>query len=87
MALTQSGCSRRAGDTPSSSMRRRSSTWAAKQGNRVVQVVGPIFRPEQYGIAVAEGGALRKPSNAALLELYDDGTYEKIDASWFSQSQ
>ena len=43
--------------------------WAAKQGNRVVPVVGPLFRPEQYGIAVAEGSALRKPSNDALLGL------------------
>ena len=38
-------------------------------------------------MAVAEGSALHKSSNAALLELYDDGTYEKRDASWFSQSQ
>jgi polar amino acid transport system substrate-binding protein len=58
--------------------------WAAKQGNGVVQVVGPIFRPEKYGIAVAEGSALRKPINKALLEIYDDGTYEKIHAAWFA---
>jgi hypothetical protein len=49
-----------------------------------VQVVGPIFRPQKYGIAIAEGSALRKPTNEALLELYDDGTYEKIYARWFS---
>lgn len=59
--------------------------WAAKQGNEVVQVVGPIFRQEKYAIAVAEGSALRKPINEALLELYDDGTYEKIYAAWFSK--
>ena len=58
--------------------------WAAKQGNGVVQVVGPIFRPEKYGIAVANGSALRKPINEALLELYEDGTYEKIYARWFA---
>ena len=61
--------------------------WAARQGNGVVQVVGPIFRPEKYGIAVAEGSALRKPINEALLELYEDGTYEKIYARWFSPSK
>jgi len=60
--------------------------YAAKQGNGLVQVVGPIFRQEKYGIAVAEGSALRKPINQALLELYDDGTYEKIYARWFSPS-
>lgn len=58
--------------------------WAAKQGNGAVQVVGPIFRLEKYAIAVAEGSALRKPINAALLELYADGTYEKLYAQWFS---
>jgi polar amino acid transport system substrate-binding protein len=61
--------------------------WAAKQGNGVVQMVGPIFRPEKYGIAVAEGSALRKPINEALLEICDDGTYERIYAKWFSQGR
>jgi len=61
--------------------------WAAKQGNGVVQVVGPVFRPEKYGIAVAEGSALRKPINEALLELYEDGTYENLYAKWFSPSK
>ncbi len=61
-----------------------SSYWVAKQGKGAVQVVGPIFRPEKYGIAVAEGSALRKPINEALLEIYADGTYEKIHSAWFS---
>jgi polar amino acid transport system substrate-binding protein len=47
-------------------------------------VVGPIFRPEKCGIAVAEGSASRKPINEALLEMYNDGTYQQIDARWFS---
>ena len=59
--------------------------WAAKQGNGLVRVVGPIFRPEKYGIAVAEGSPLRKLINEALLEVFDDGTYEKIYAVWFSK--
>jgi len=58
--------------------------WAAKQGNGVVRVVGPIFQPERYGIALSEGSALRKPINEALLEIFEDGTYEKIYARWFS---
>ena len=61
--------------------------WAAKQGNGVVQVVGPILREEKYAVAVAEGSALRKPINQALLELFTDGTYEKIHASWFEPSK
>lgn len=59
----------------------------AKQGSGIVQVVGPVFRPEKYGIAVAEGSALRKPINEALLELYVDGTYERIHAAWFSTAK
>ena len=61
--------------------------WAARQGNGVVQVVGPIFRQEKYAIAVAEGSPLRKPINQALLEIYEDGTYDKIYAKWFSQGK
>ena len=57
--------------------------WAAKRGHGVVQVVGPIFRPEKYGIAVAEDSRLRKRINEALIGLYEDGTYEQIRAKWF----
>jgi ABC-type amino acid transport substrate-binding protein len=58
--------------------------WAAKRGNGVLVVVGPIFRPEKYGIAVANGSPLRKPINEALLAMYVDGTYEQIYGKWFS---
>jgi ABC-type amino acid transport substrate-binding protein len=61
--------------------------WTAKQGKGVVQVVGPIFRPQKYGIAVAVGSTLRKQINRALLEIYADGTYEKIYSTWFSTPQ
>ena len=43
--------------------------WAAKRGKGVLQVVGPIFRPEKYGIAVASGRPLRKRINEALLTM------------------
>lgn len=58
--------------------------WAAKRGNGVLAVVGPIFRPAKYGIAVANGSALRKSINEALLAMYEDGTYEQIYGKWFS---
>jgi polar amino acid transport system substrate-binding protein len=61
--------------------------WAARQGNAAVQVVGPIFRPEKYGIAVAEGSPLRKQINEALLEIYDSGAYEEIYSRWFSREK
>ena len=61
--------------------------WAAKQGKGIVQVVGPTFRPQKYAIAVAVGSPLRKQINRALLEIYADGTYEKIYSAWFSAVQ
>ena len=57
--------------------------WAAKWGPGVAQVVGPVFQLEKYGIAVAEGSALRKRIDLALAALYKDGTYEQIYAKWF----
>jgi ABC-type amino acid transport substrate-binding protein len=61
--------------------------WAARQGKGLVQVVGPIFRPQKYAIAVPVGSALRKQINRALLEIYTDGTYERIYSAWFSVAQ
>jgi ABC-type amino acid transport substrate-binding protein len=61
--------------------------WAARRGNGVLAVVGPIFRPEKYGIAVANGSPLRKPINEALLAMYEDGTYEQIYGKWFSPAR
>ncbi|MDM0073243.1 transporter substrate-binding domain-containing protein [Variovorax sp. J2P1-59] len=57
--------------------------WAARSGKHSLQVVGPLFRPEKYGIVVALGSPLRKRINEALLEVYQDGTYEQIHERWF----
>ena len=35
-------------------------------------------------MAVANGSALRKRIDEALLEIYKDGTYDKIHSAWFS---
>ena len=56
---------------------------AAKRGNGVLQVVGPIFRPYKVGFVVREGSPLRKRINEALLAMYADGSYEDIHARWF----
>jgi polar amino acid transport system substrate-binding protein len=61
--------------------------WVAKRGNGVLAVLGPVFMPEKYGIAVANGSPLRKPINEALLAMYDDGTYERIYAKWFAPAR
>lgn len=49
----------------------------------VFQVVGDIFRVEEYGIAFPEGSPYREPINRALLEIQEDGTYDEIYRRWF----
>jgi polar amino acid transport system substrate-binding protein len=58
---------------------------AAKRGNGVLRVVGPIFASQKYGIAVADGSPLRKRINRALLEMYEDGRYRALYNKWFSR--
>jgi polar amino acid transport system substrate-binding protein len=57
--------------------------WSTRRGNGRLRVVGPIFAPDKYGIAVADGSPLRKQINGALLQMYEDGTYEEIHRKWF----
>jgi polar amino acid transport system substrate-binding protein len=61
--------------------------WAGRLGNGSLAVVGPVFRPQKYGIAVANGSPLRKSINETLLAMYEDGTYELIYGKWFSQAR
>jgi polar amino acid transport system substrate-binding protein len=58
---------------------------AARRGGGVLRVVGPIFAPQKYGIAVADGSPLRKRINGALLEMYEDGRYRALYNKWFSR--
>jgi ABC-type amino acid transport substrate-binding protein len=57
--------------------------WATGRGQGAVAVVGPVFHPEKYAVAVPAGSPLRKRLNAALIELIDDGTFEAIHTRWF----
>ena len=61
--------------------------WAARRGRDTVEVVGPVFNPERYGIAVPLGSPLRKSINTALLEMAEDGSYEALRARWFRAAQ
>ncbi len=60
--------------------------YAGRKARGQFQVVGPIFKPEKYGIALAPGSPLRKPINEALLSIYQDGTYEALYSKWFGAS-
>ena len=58
--------------------------WAKKLPSDDVQVVGPLFRPEMYGIAVPQGSPLRERIDEVLLAMYDDGSYDAIHSRWFA---
>ncbi len=58
--------------------------YASKEGKGKVQMAGPVFRPEAYGILFPEGSAMRKNVNEALLKLRESGEYRAIYQRWFS---
>ena len=57
---------------------------AAGDGAGTVQLAGPIFQAEDYGLAFAPNSDLRPPVDDALLEIRRDGTYDLIKRKWFS---
>jgi len=57
--------------------------YASHEGKGKVQVVGPIFHKESYGILFPSNSPERKRVNEALLRLKENGTYERIYAKWF----
>jgi polar amino acid transport system substrate-binding protein len=57
--------------------------FAAREGKGRVQLVGPVFRKESYGIVFPPGSRLRKPVDAALLTLKENGTYQRLYDKWF----
>lgn len=58
---------------------------AAHAGLGKVEVVGSVFRKENYGIAFPLGSDLRKPVNEALLTLRENGSFDALYAKWFGQ--
>jgi polar amino acid transport system substrate-binding protein len=59
--------------------------YATRDGAGKVEVVGPIFKKENYGIVFPPGSPLRKPVNAALLKLREDGSYDALINKWFGK--
>jgi polar amino acid transport system substrate-binding protein len=57
--------------------------YAANQGKGKVEIVGSIFREENYGFVLPDSSTLRKPINSALLTLKENGTYQKLYEKWF----
>jgi len=50
-----------------------------------VRVVGKVFAPQDYGIAVQQGSIWREKINRTLLELIESGEFKQIHTKWFGQ--
>lgn len=61
--------------------------YASHEGKGKVEVVGAVFRKESYGILFPPNSPYRKPINNALLQVKEDGTYQKLLAEWFNSAQ
>lgn len=60
--------------------------YANRVGADTAQLVGPIFLPENYGIALPSGSALAELLNQSLLKLRESGEYDAIRRRWFGSS-
>ncbi|MEO8397062.1 MAG: transporter substrate-binding domain-containing protein [Chloroflexota bacterium] len=60
--------------------------YEARGGSGKVKVVGQIFNPEDYGIALPNDSPLRENINRTLLMLKEDGTYQRIYQFWFGNA-
>jgi ABC-type amino acid transport substrate-binding protein len=58
--------------------------YANGTGQGKVQIVGDLFQPQDYGVALPTGSPEREHVNQALLEIIEDGTYDQIYQRWFS---
>jgi polar amino acid transport system substrate-binding protein len=60
--------------------------YASRDGKGKVQVVGSIFRKENYGIVFPPESPYRKSVNEALLKIKEDGTYDRLYTKWFGSN-
>jgi ABC-type amino acid transport substrate-binding protein len=57
--------------------------YASHEGKGKVQIVGPLFRKESYGILFPSNSSKRKLVNETLLKLKENGTYDRLYTKWF----
>ena len=57
----------------------------AKKYPDKVEVVGSLFDKQYYGFALQEGSPLRQNINKALLQLRENGKYNRIYSEWFQK--
>jgi ABC-type amino acid transport substrate-binding protein len=59
--------------------------FAVHEGHGAVQVVGPLFMEQSYGIGFPEGSPHREVINQALLTIRENGVYEEIYSDYFGR--
>lgn len=59
------------------------SYYAGHDGKGKVQLVGPVFRKENFDIVFAPDSPLRKEVDRALLDLRESGDYQRLEETWF----
>jgi ABC-type amino acid transport substrate-binding protein len=57
--------------------------YANDKGKGKVSVVGKLFEPQDYGIALPEGSPLRERINRALLRMVESDELENVKKKWF----
>lgn len=57
--------------------------YSSREGKGKVQVVGSVFRKENYGIVFPSNSPYRKPVNEALLKIKENGQYDQLYKNWF----
>lgn len=51
------------------------------------ELVGPTFKPRDYGIAFRIGSDLRRQVDDALLSIREDGTFDQVTQKWFGSDR
>jgi ABC-type amino acid transport substrate-binding protein len=52
-------------------------------GKGKVRMAGAVFKAEPYGIALRRDSPYREAINQAILEIFNDGTHERLTSKWF----
>ncbi len=57
--------------------------YVREQGSSDVHIVGPRFEEHDYAFVVPEGSPWHEKINRTLLQLMEDGTYDRLYRRWF----
>jgi len=59
--------------------------YSTHEGRGLVRLVGTIFKKQYYGIALPEDSPDRDRLNVALLQIQENGSYDRIYQKWFGK--